>query len=126
MLERLQLFLANHPDLEVAVLIGSRARGSAGEHSDWDFAIQWQRDQADFMTQLARTEQLRQALAGLLGCSAEQVDLVDLPSAGLAMRAAVAEEGIPLKGQDELPWFHFLSRTWRDLEDWYWERDHAA
>ena len=35
------------------------------------------------------------------------------------MRASVAAEGIPLVGAEALPWAHFLSRTWRELEDFY-------
>jgi hypothetical protein len=42
------------------------------------------------------------------------------------MRASAAEEGLPLTGQDTLAWAHFLQRTWRELEDFYWEKQHAA
>jgi hypothetical protein len=42
------------------------------------------------------------------------------------MRAAVAEEGKPLAGEDRSAWARFLRRTWRELEDFYWEKDHAA
>jgi hypothetical protein len=69
---------------------------------------------------------LRRVLAQTLTISDEKVDLIDLAAAGLTMRAAVAEEGVVLKGEDSLAWNHFLLRTWRDLEDYYWERAHAA
>ena len=118
--------LADYPGLELLVLIGSQARGTATADSDWDFALRWVQDGTDFMANLARTEVLRAQLAQWLSVSPEQVDLVLLADAGLAMRAAVAEEGVPLKGEDSLAWFHFLTRTWRELEDWYWEREHAA
>jgi len=42
------------------------------------------------------------------------------------MRAVVAEEGIPLKGEDQIVWNHFLGRVWRELEDFEWEKQHAA
>ena len=52
--------------------------------------------------------------------------MIDLPRAGLAMRALVAEEGISLKGEDSLAWNHFLGRVWRELEDYEWDKEHAA
>jgi hypothetical protein len=42
------------------------------------------------------------------------------------MRGSVAEEGLPLAGEDTLAWAHFLLRTWRELEDFYWERHQEA
>lgn len=112
-------------DLELAILIGSRATGTARPDSDWDIAIQWRRGM-DFIRQLAATEQLRRALAEKLGASEQSVDLIDLPTARLTMRAVVAEEGIPLTGGDSLAWHHFLQRTWRELEEQYWEKTYAA
>ena len=85
------------PNLELAILIGSRATGTARLDSDWDIAIQWSRG-VDFFQQLADTEQLRRILAERLGMLEQAVDLIDIPTARLAMRAVVAEEGIPLKG----------------------------
>lgn len=112
--------------LELAILVGSRATGTARPDSDWDIAIQWSREM-DFIQQLAVTEQLRRTLAEKLGTSSEQrIDLIDLPTARLAMRAVVAEEGIPLKGGDSLVWHRFLQRTWRELEEQYWESIYAA
>jgi hypothetical protein len=52
--------------------------------------------------------------------------LIELRRANLAIRASVVEEGIPLAGEDRLAWSHFLQRTWRDLEDFYWAQQHAA
>ena len=123
-LDALQQALTEVPGLELAVLIGSRATGKTTSDSDWDIAIQWGRD-TDFLTQLADTEVLRRALAHLLGVGENKVDLIDLPTAGLAMRAAVAEEGILLKGDNTLPWHHFLKRTWRELEEYYWEQTYC-
>ena len=80
----------------------------------------------DFVQQLAATERLRMTLAEKLGVSEQTVDLIDLPTARLTMRAVVAEEGIPLKGDDSLAWHRFLQRTWRELEEQYWEKTYAA
>lgn len=116
---------AAQSELELAVLIGSRVTGAARPDSDWDIAIQWSRSM-DFVQQLAAAEQLRRILAEKLGVSEQIVDLIDLPTARLAMRAVVAEEGKPLKGGESLAWHHFLQRTWRELEEQYWEQTYAA
>ena len=124
-LERLRAFLAGQPALELAILVGSRADGRAREDSDWDIAIQWPAALSLFDT-LAHGETLRRDLAAMLGVAEERIDLIDLPRARLAMRAVVAEDGVPLKGEDSLAWNHFLARTWRELEDYEWERARAA
>ena len=117
--------LADQPDVQYAVLVGSRATGTAGPNSDWDIALQWA-PQQDWFSVLGSTETLRHTLAEALQISQSDIDLIDLRRANLAMRASVAEEGLPLVGQDTLAWAHFLLRTWRELEDFYWDRRHAA
>lgn len=122
---RLKTQLAEVSDLDLVVLVGSRAVGSVGDDSDWDIAVRWDRHLTLF-DRLGRTETLRRALARELGVPESRVDVIDLASAGLAMRAVAAEEGVVLKGEDTLAWSHFLLRAWRDLEDYYWEQSHAA
>ncbi len=117
--------LAPIPHLELAIIIGSRASGMAHSESDWDIAIQWSRT-LGFIEQLAATEKLRIELSKKLGVSDQRIDLIDLPTARLAMRAVVAEEGVPLKGGESLVWHRFLQRTWRELEEHYWEQTYAA
>jgi uncharacterized protein len=56
----------------------------------------------------------------------EQVDLIDMALARLAMRALVAEEGVVLHGGEALPWLRFLQTTWADIEDFHWRQRHAA
>lgn len=111
--------------LEFAVLVGSRATGSAHALSDWDIALQWSPGLA-WIDTLGRTEILRSELARALNIDTSDIDLIELRHANLAMRASAAEEGIPLAGEDRLAWSHFLQRTWRDLEDFYWDQQHAA
>ena len=123
-LARLRTLLAAEPDLEFAVLVGSRATGTHTAASDWDIALQWRRD-LDWMEQLGRTETLRRRLAEALAVPETVVDLVDAPRANLAMRAVIAEEGVVLAGEDGLPWQRFLRRTWRELEEHYWTAIYA-
>jgi len=123
--EQLKSMLENVPDLELAILIGSRAAGADHPDSDWDIAIQWKREM-DFVRQLAATEELRHLLAAGLNVLDQDIDLIDLPTARLAMRAVVTEEGVPLKGGESLAWHRFLQRTWRELEEQYWEQTYAA
>lgn len=121
----LQQVLDMQPDIELAILVGSQAEGRARPESDWDIAIQWKRD-ISLLDNLAKTEILRRLLATALRVEEARIDLIDLPGARLAMRAVVAEDGVPLKGEDSLAWNHFLGRTWRELEAWEWEKQHAA
>lgn len=124
-LDALASALGEVPELEFAVLVGSRAQGRAHLQSDWDIALQWAYP-LDWLTVLAKTETLRRQLALTLELDPAAIDLIELRRANLAMRASVAEEGIPLVGADTLAWAHFLSRTWRELEDFYWGQRHAA
>ena len=122
---RLSDILNNIAELELAILIGSRATGTALKDSDWDIVIQWSRGM-DFVQQLAATERLRMTLAEKLGVPGQSIDLIDLPTARLTMRAVVAEEGLPIIGGDTIVWHRFLQRTWRELEEQYWEETYAA
>ena len=121
----IQQVLQAQAGLELAVLVGSRADGRAHSESDWDIAIQWKREMT-MLDNLANTETLRRTLAAELGVGEDLIDLIDLPRAGLTMRALVAEEGVALIGEDSLAWNHFLGRVWRELEAYEWEKQHAA
>jgi len=124
-MEELERFFGSREELELALLIGSRATGRTRDGSDWDFAVQWKKAMP-FERVLEKTEVLRGQLAKYLGTTTDKIDLVDIPSARLAMRAVIAEEGLLLKGDNTLPWSRFLLRTWGELEDFYWEKSHAA
>ncbi|MGE3550403.1 MAG: nucleotidyltransferase domain-containing protein [Geobacter sp.] len=123
--DQLAAILATFADLELAVIIGSQTNGTARPDSDWDIALQWSRS-LTFTEQLAATEHLRNLVAKQLQAPQQSIDLIDLPTARLAMRAVVAEEGIVLKGGESLAWHRFLQRTWRELEEQYWEQLYAA
>ncbi|MEO8407966.1 MAG: nucleotidyltransferase domain-containing protein, partial [Oxalobacteraceae bacterium] len=57
-LEYLRTLCRANDQLEIAVLIGSRATGRSHEDSDWDIAIQWHR-QSVAAQQFGLAEQLR-------------------------------------------------------------------
>ena len=120
-----QSVLAHRADLTFAVLVGSRANGTAHEGSDWDIAIQWAPSLRGTDKWVA-TELLRQALRHTLQESEDQIDMIDLADTRLAMRALVAEEGIPLHIGNDLAWVRFLQSTWSQLEDHQWRQQHAA
>jgi uncharacterized protein len=117
--------LRQQPQLVFSVLVGSRATGNSHAASDWDIALQWA-PEVDWLSILGQTEALRAQLAQALQVAPHAIDLIDLRRANLAMRAAVAEDGLPLTGTENLAWMHFLQRTWRELEAHYWEQRHAA
>lgn len=123
--EAVAKILCAQPQLEFAVLVGSRAAGKAKADSDWDIALQWSA-QLDWLGMLGLTETLRRTLADALRTPPDAIDLIELRRANLAMRASVAEEGVPLMGEDTLAWARYLQRTWRELEDFYWDKHHAA
>lgn len=125
--DRLKQCLLQIPELELAILIGSQASGKAHLNSDWDIAIRWHRQpQFNIITVLAQTETLRRTLARRLEVTEDKIDLIDLTHARLTMRAVVAEEGLILKGENTLAWHYFLQRTWRELEEFYWNQCYAA
>ena len=117
--------LGSASGLAFAVLVGSRAEGTARQDSDWDIAIQWSKRILP-MDRLGTTEELRQSLCRALLVADSQIDLIDLSDARLTMRALVAEEGVPLWIGDDLAWVRFLQNTWAQLEDNQWRRQHAA
>ena len=119
-----QLFGKNS-QLELAILIGSRINNTETSASDWDIALQWQRD-LDEMSKLAYTEQLRKQLSEMLGIPDNKIDFINIPSAGLAMSENIANQGIILKGENTLALSHFLTKTWRQLEEYYWDKLYAA
>jgi predicted nucleotidyltransferase len=124
-MQSLTRVLSQHPSLEFAVLVGNRASGSAHAQSDLDIALQWA-PQLDWLTVIGVMETLRQTLTQAIGVDPSSIDLVEMRRANLAMRTSVAEEGVVLYEDDSLAWMRFLRRTWRELEDFYWDKNHAA
>ncbi|MDR3409547.1 MAG: nucleotidyltransferase domain-containing protein [Formivibrio sp.] len=123
--ESLQKCLDGNPQVILAVVVGSRADGLAREDSDWDLAILTD-PSLPAMARFDELQRLQWSLAAEAGIPVERLDLIDLSAAGLAMREQVANHGLLLKGENTLAWSHFLVRTWRELEEFTWEQQHAA
>lgn len=113
--------LKQESGLVFAILVGSRATGEHRPNSDWDIALMWQ-DGMDGWALLGQTETLRRALAKAIGEEETAIDLIDLRRANLAMRASVAQDGQPLWLGRPLAWEKFLQRTWREIEEFRWEK----
>lgn len=134
-IEALKHLLQAYPHLELAILVGSRALNTATQatvtqdtvtqHSDWDIAIRWKKG-INNLALLEQAEALKHKIAEAITIHPDQIDLIDMTTARLAMRAVIAEEGVILKGEDTLAWSHFLTQTWAELEDYYWRKQHAA
>lgn len=122
---RLQACLASDQSVVLAVLVGSRIHATARDDSDWDLAIMIN-PALPPTTRFEEMLRLQISLAGGAGIPVEQLDLIDLSAAGLAMREQVANDGLLLKGDNTLVWSHFLLRTWRELEEFSWEQQRAA
>lgn len=94
--------------LQMLLLYGSRARGEAHEHSDWDLAYE-----ADATFD---PDALLAAVAERL--HADRIDLVDLGRAGALLRHRVARDAVVLfertPGRFERFWFDAV-HTWCDL-----------
>jgi len=119
-------WLGLRKDIELVVLIGSRTTGLARPDSDWDLAVVWAGPASGILDFCGRAETLCREISVVLGVSSERIDLIDLASARLAIRAAIAQDGILLKGAESLYWMRFLTKTWRELEEFEWEKTHAA
>jgi predicted nucleotidyltransferase len=124
-IDSLRIVLTPVSEVIFALLIGSRADGLARADSDWDIAV-WVPREISGLNRLSLLETLRMEMAQSLDISPAKVDVIDLPYAGLAMRAVVANEGILLKQDDGSFYNRFLTRTWRELEEFQWESAHAA
>lgn len=120
-IDSLRKYFRQSDDIEFAALVGSQVTGLATENSDWDIAVQCAKKDEDYLQHLGRLENIRREIAKLLKLNSAKIDIIDVPQAKLAMRELIANHGVPICGEQSLSWYHFLQRTWRDLEDYHWE-----
>lgn len=120
-LTAIQASLGGNPAVEFAVLVGSRAEGRSQPQSDWDIAL-WLAPSMQGLQRHGMLVDIQLQVARALGVSPEQVDIIDLQCAGLAMREQVVNAGVVLAGGNKLSWAQFQTRTWREIEDFQWSK----
>ena len=100
--------LADIPYVQLAVLFGSMARGTAKADSDIDVAVQANRE-------LSADERI--ALVEALALAFNRpVDLIDLRTAGQPLLDQIVRTGIPVVGTQTL-WGELIYRNIMDNED---------
>jgi predicted nucleotidyltransferase len=100
--------LADFPYIQLAVLFGSMARGTAKADSDIDVAVQANRE-------LSADERI--ALVEALALAFNRpVDLIDLRTAGQPLLDQIVRTGIPVVGTQTL-WGELIYRNIMDNED---------
>ena len=112
--QRLQGVLQTHPELELVMLFGSLARGTATADSDLDIAVSAGAP-LDAEARIRLIDEL--ALA-----AGRPVDLVDLTRAGEPLLGQIMTTGVRLWGSDEAQ-ARFLTRHLFDQADFLPYRD---
>jgi predicted nucleotidyltransferase len=119
LVERLRAVLAEVPEVRLAVLFGSAARGQAAPGSDLDVLLALEPD----------TDALRRQVSGALVRAVHRdVDVVHAADAKPLLRFEIARDGIMLAARDPSAWTDFKARAMLDWWDWapYARRIHAA
>ncbi len=101
-------------DVELILLFGSRAKGTHAPSSDWDIGICFHQNP----DQPLRLFELDPAIAALVGCSSDRIDLVDLAHSSYLLQRVVAEEGRLLFERRAGLHLAFCSRAIRQWADW--------
>jgi predicted nucleotidyltransferase len=106
---RLEDLLARDVDIDLAILFGSVAAGSAGANSDVDVAV------------LTRTpmnaERKRELTVSIAALTGRPVDLVDLRTAGVELTGIVLRTGRRLLCREPRLWADLLARNLVDSAD---------
>jgi len=109
LLERLRQAIASCPEVRLAVLFGSTARGQARPQSDVDLGVLLDPDTPDVRLK-AETELGRAA--------GRSVDVVFLNQAPPLLRFEIAKEGVLLHQDQDHLWTDFKTRAMLDWWDW--------
>jgi predicted nucleotidyltransferase len=109
MLERLKRVAASRPEIRLAVVFGSTARGEAGARSDVDLGVLLD----------PYSPSLRFRVEAELGRAAGRpVDVVLLDEAPPLLRFEITRDGLLLFERDEGLWTAFRTRAMVDWWDW--------
>jgi predicted nucleotidyltransferase len=109
LLDRLRERAASLPEVKLAVLFGSTARGQARKGSDVDLGLLVDPD-----TREARLK----ALVELERAAGREVDLVFLEEAPPLLRFEIARDGVLILQRQNDLWVRFKERAIQDWWDW--------
>lgn len=87
---QLQAALAKHPEIELAIVFGSLARGEARNDSDIDVAVQ--------LPTPLDAEQKMQLIADIAAMTGRPVDLIDLRTVGEPLLGQILKYGQRIRG----------------------------
>ncbi len=99
---------ATEADVQLAVLFGSAARGTASRHSDVDVGVLGP----------ASAERLAGLTTALSRATGREVDVVDLRTAPPLLRFEIARDGLVLVERQPHTWVDFRTRAMIDWWDW--------
>jgi len=110
LLERLREYLASFPEVRLAVLFGSTARGKAGPRSDVDIGVLLDPDTPEARSQVEY--ELGRAVRD------REVDVIFLKDAPPLLRFEIARDGVVLRQDEDGLWTNFKARAMIDWWDW--------
>ncbi|TAM58498.1 MAG: nucleotidyltransferase domain-containing protein [Rhodanobacter sp.] len=90
-IQQLQAALAKYPQIELAIVFGSIARGEAGRRSDVDLAVQ--------LPAPLDVEQKMQLIADIAAMTGRPVDLIDLRTVGEPLLGQILKHGQRIRGE---------------------------
>jgi predicted nucleotidyltransferase len=108
--ERLRQTVASFPEVRLAVLFGSTARGKAGPRSDVDIGVLLDPDTPDVRSRVEY--EIGRAVGG------REVDLIFLKDAPPLLRFEVARDGVVLRQDQDGLWTGFKAQAMIDWWDW--------
>ena len=110
LLERLRQTMASLPEVRLAVLFGSTARGKAGPGRDVDIGVLLDPDTPDTR---GRVEVELERVVG-----DRSVDVIFLKEAPPLLRFEIAKEGVVLRQDQDGLWTDFKTQAMIDWWDW--------
>lgn len=106
---QLQQVLTAFPEIRLAVLFGSVARGEDAAGSDWDLGV---------LLEGGSVDRLWDVEIAAVGALRRTVDLVDLHRAPPLLRFEIARDGVVLVEREPGEWTRFKARAMLDWWDW--------
>jgi uncharacterized protein len=110
LLERLRQCAASLPEVRLAVLFGSTARGKAGSRSDVDIGVLLDPDTPDARNRVEY--ELGRAVRD------REVDVIFLKDAPPLLRFEIARDGVVLCQEEDGLWTDFKAQAMIDWWDW--------